>query len=799
MQQLKTQLSAFDSPIEQTIERTWSHLDWSEYSEALVEGASLLSNKMMAIGDFSLEELTAALEKDVEEPEVLLPFYVIHFLWANQAKQFLILWRDVFFEQQKAQVLFVDGKVTEGDMVQLKMQSKETVVRAFEGLKAYFDKEIQRIQLSNGGSEKQISRWKLQANPWHTYREQLELLPKQTKALWEQGAKLEAVADHFFDIRNFVNHAVSLCEKEIGRIKYTAHETTTYITENIEHKAGKVAIYLEDVESNVKIQSHNKAFSSGLEGKLESLVGKVQVYVGTSEGLLQFKDINFQKSVRQWLDSEILPLLYEVWELTEAVRNGIKMSLLNIRNRAILLSNEEKEGKTFDGKKEDISQPLSAFLKKTIAWEQDLFELDTLIKERLKERLNVTEVYGKEDFLPIGLQSTINQLKINQNEWLIKAQTWFEEQVGTVRQFKTSIEREKSLSISEKIVRYVQSHMPDSNNHQYSSIFLTKGYIGESFWVGRKAELQHVKSLVEQWKLGFRGSVILSGQRFSGKSLFGELVVNQYFSDKAIRLSPNSTINIKGRKFHAKYDLGEALEFIKNYTINDLPLVWIDDLELWANPTISLSQNVRDLRKYIDTCSGRIFFVVSMSNWLKTHLDKIYEIGKVFQAEINLDRMGVEDIREAILIRHGATHKILVDKDGKEITPQRFKKMTNSIYKDVEGNVGDALNQWSFSTQKVDAERVMHEYMPPYSLPNFLNPDTTILLAAIMIEKRTNEYRLRKLFGAPFNEKYSSIVQRLISVGILTRHLDGWLEINEAAANDIGRLLEEEGHLKFHK
>ena len=67
------------------------------------------------------------------------------------------------------------------------------------------------------------------------------------------------------------------------------------------------------------------------------------------------------------------------------------------------------------------------------------------------------------------------------------------------------------------------------------------------------------------------------------------------------------------------------------------------------------------------------------------------------------------------------------------------------------------------------------------------------------MEKRTNEYRLRKLFGSPFKEKYQHLIQRLISVGMLTRHMDGWLEINEFAVNEVGKLLERKQYLKFHR
>ena len=37
----------------------------------------------------------------------------------------------------------------------------------------------------------------------------------------------------------------------------------------------------------------------------------------------------------------------------------------------------------------------------------------------------------------------------------------------------------------------------------------------------------------------------------------------------------------------------EALEFVRKNTLNERPLLWIDDLELWWSPAIPLNQNVR--------------------------------------------------------------------------------------------------------------------------------------------------------------------------------------------------------------
>ncbi|MEM6966351.1 MAG: hypothetical protein AAF573_16425, partial [Bacteroidota bacterium] len=226
---------------------------------------------------------------------------------------------------------------------------------------------------------------------------------------------------------------------------------------------------------------------------------------------------------------------------------------------------------------------------------------------------------------------------------------------------------------------------------------------------------------------------------------------------------------------------------------------WIDDLEKWSDTNITLGQNVRALNDAIDNFGNRLFFMVSMGNWTLSFLDKTYEILKVFQAEINLDRMPADEIKRAILIRHGATHKTLINEDDEELSPQDFQKNINRIYRIVQGNIGEALNHWANGIVTADEERVRFQDATNYAFPDFINADTALIMASLMMEKRSNEYRLRKLYGPAFKEKFQHLIQRMISVGILKRHLNGWLEINELVVNDVGRLLEEKGYLKFNR
>lgn len=726
-------------------------------------------------------------------------FFVTYY-WAESAKAFMILWRDILFELQKAKIMLQLGDVTAEELEKLWDRAQATIREAAEEVTNYLEKQLRRARSKKSGIDKQLGQLRLQENPWPVYREQLQEIRGQLLDLSESYRELNQTAKAFNTIRTVLFETIAACEAELTQHRKTAQQLIDTILTNPDTKPGKVASLLEDAEAEIQLANHLAVFTETVEKNLSQLSEKLQVPIATEGGLIHYKDINFQKSTRQWLDSEIIPLMYEIWELTEINSNGLKMSLLNIRNRALVLASDNKDGNSPEFDRKDLVHPMQSFIRKSDAIEQDLKKLHEMINSRIEEDFKLSLIYHpSESFLPVPLQSTINKLRVNQNALVSNLQDWARKQTGAFTRFRRSVELEESLSISEKVVRYLQSRNWESANTHYNNLFLTKGYIGESFWVGRRDELDHLERLILDWKNGFRGAVVLTGQRLSGRSLMGELVSNRFFPQRTVRLQPQSVITVQGRRHSTTYDLEDALSFVRKHTLNRRYLVWIDDLELWRDHTIPLGKNVTALRRYIDDYGNQLFFLVAMGNPLRHQLERFYEIMKVFQAEINLDRMPQQDIRDAIMIRHGATHKELLDNKERVITPQQFQQMTAKVHKEAHGNIGEALNIWAFSTHTIDEDRVMHDLKNLYELPDFINPDNALLLSSIMLAKKTNEYRLRKLFGPSFSEKYRGVLQRLISVGLLGRSGDGWLEITESAANDLGRLLDKKHYLKFSK
>ncbi len=793
MENLHISIEQTTQTLRQAVAQCWESVSMVDRPAILAEKAGEVLAALSTPGDHAYDLFSH--EKIQITGQDRFTVCYLNYQWAEQAKAFLILWRDVIFEIQKALILQSEGSVSKEALQKLDESSGVALSTAAEELMGNLDHGLQIYNNRRVAADKMASRWKLQKNPWPVYKQQMEQLVEQCNSLVKRYEELDTSSVVFNEIRLQTTALLVACKEELTTAAMLDEKAAAILEEYSEHP-GKIAAAIEDLAEQLDLKQHLNIYGEALGGLYDRLPGQTQVCIGVLGGKLQVSDVLIKKRTRQWLDSEILPLLYEIWELAESAANGMKMALVNIRNRASLMSSDSKEVKPSETVKIDLQQPLRFFKNNLEKTSSEMSLLSHLVSKRMETsfRLSYIFKYG-DDFLPVPLQSTIDQFSLRQNKWVRRLKDWYLTKTDFLRNLLRNVEQEEKLSIPEKAARYINARSGDPANAPYANIFITKGYIGESFAVGRVEELEHFGRLVENWSVGFRGAVCVTGRRFAGKSLFGEVAAHRFFPGNTIRISPYEPVNVKGRKMDPTFDLAECLQFVKKYNLNARPLVWIDDLELWSSPDIPLTRNVRSLIEFMDDHAGSIFFMVSMSTWLKKHLETFLDFDKVFQGAIKLDRMKPEDVRQAILIRHGATHKKLVDEERNPLSPKEFNKITTAIYRMTGGNIGEALSHWSCSIWVLDDDYVVSRFSPKYSLPDFLNPETALLLSSVMLQKRTNEYRLRKLLGPSFSERYVNVLQRLVSMGILMRQPDDWLEMNDLVANGTGQLLEQKGYL----
>ena len=725
---------------------------------------------------------------------------LLHFEWAGRAKDFLLLFRDVQMQLQIALLLEREKKTDAGEVADLHERSQQVLRSALGQWEADHAARLDALQRNDKQRRKQLNAWKLQHNPWPVYRHQIGEIGAQSRKLAAEYAALTKQSDHLAKVRDLLRHTIEGSTGVLQRARDRAAEIIAMIEADEENRErpGAIAAKLEDYANEDAVPVRLDRYTNAVNAAIGRLSESQRVTLASEEGILQYKEINLRRSTDQWVSAQVMPLIYEMWELSEQMRNGLDVASANIRNRSLLLANELKAGNEVTVDPRQLAQPLTTYLQKTDQLREQYTALQSRVEHLIYTDLELASAYRNvPGFLPLPLQRGLDAFTHKQGRVLGRIGDWLGKHVRGVNRFIGEAAREEKLSVSEKTVRVIRQRTLSPNNSAYTNILMTRGYIGESFLVGRESEIAHLRQLIDSWKLGFRGAVVLTGERLAGKTLFGELITNRFFAGETIRLQPNSTLTLQGRRTRTTGDLGAALSFVEKYTVQSRPLIWIDDLEFWTDKERTFAQNVRALGQHIDDHSGRIFYLVSTNNAVYHHLNRFLDINRVFQSEINLDTFSLPDMEQAVRIRHGATHKILVDEEGEPLSDAAFAKLVARIYRATDGNVGDTINRWAYFTRRYDDERVHQPVERRFALPSFLSPDSATLLATIFLEKRSRDYRLRKLFGPAYQERYASILQRLLRVGVVTRNADGSLEITESVVNDIGRQLEDDAYLNY--
>lgn len=759
---------------------------------ALHQSSGLLTTVLSGYGRAAYEALKQNQLKATAQS------YLITFEWGEPAKAFLILLSQIIFEYQKAILLYEEQLIPIEKLQKLRKEAASTLLSAKDELLAIAHK----IDISGHDREtkQKIKYWKLQQAPWPVYEEQLQSVHKQCIRLESEYNQMQKSLHAFAALRQLIHEdiesflAILIENKEYLEVLREELEKIRNDTNYNQYESTDAR--LRHMEQKIRTISLNAVVTDKIEAIVRLFPENCSWVLEQQAGMMLFDEISLQRTLRIWLEEEILPLLNEIWELAEGSSNGLRMLIYNIglQLKTALADKNKNMVLTFDSERNAIVQ----LCRDVSTSEGYINELKSLTLARSEEVLYLSTAFQKEQlFEGSKRNSRFRKYFWQSNRLLNVAQNWVSSQWRKLKNIRKIYQKEKKLSISEKTVRCVLSRKGDPENSHYTSIFLTKGNVGEQFTVGRKDDFAHASQIIEQWKQGYRGALLITGQRLSGKTLFAEILSDNLFHTQTIKISPNVQITYEGRKFNTEYDLGEALQFFKKYSLGNAPMLLIDDLELWHDESIPLAQNVTQLLRFVDTYSANCFVVVCLNNYTKAYLSNFFNIDKVFQAEISMDGISSNDIFNAISIRHRATHKKLVGKNEEKASDAYMKRLVRKINLKANGNIGEALTRWAFSTYKTGEETVESRINSYFHLPKFLDADTGLLLSTILLYKRINEKRLRKLFGEAFSEHYVHLIRRLLHVGILVRQLDGWLEIEPSIINDLGHMLEHTGFIKY--
>ena len=158
-QSLKSLLNIFDITLDSIVNQVWS--ENPDHLESLSSGMAKITHHILELGEYVKNELD---ESSIESNE-LLPSYIIQYSWMEEAKSFLILWRDVIFQYQKALVLKSNQKISEESLIQLRLTSKDVIQEGVNYLKNYLEKETTNLEKNKRELKSKIFEWKKNKSP----------------------------------------------------------------------------------------------------------------------------------------------------------------------------------------------------------------------------------------------------------------------------------------------------------------------------------------------------------------------------------------------------------------------------------------------------------------------------------------------------------------------------------------------------------------------------------------------------------------------------------------------------------
>ncbi|MBK8392142.1 MAG: AAA family ATPase [Saprospiraceae bacterium] len=297
----------------------------------------------------------------------------------------------------------------------------------------------------------------------------------------------------------------------------------------------------------------------------------------------------------------------------------------------------------------EVESMLDGYINKTELNLSTVNSLSEPLFEQLSDNLSLVHLYNdkKQFFVNKGLKYK-NVVKSSGNSIRKTVKRFYQKKLKPIiEEVILNTEDKSNKSFGEKLVEIIEYRTSVPYNY-YSSIFLTRGLSGESFWVHRPYFEDKVSDIYKKWKSGYRGSILVTGSRHCGKSIFMEMLAREYFERRIVRISPESKLELDGRTLDTTNDLGTTLKFIEKSTTANKYLFIIDDLELWQTPNEPLGNSISALIRHLDKFATRNFYLIAMGKYAFEHYEKYYHLERSFQFVIDLSKTRPDILAEII-------------------------------------------------------------------------------------------------------------------------------------------------------
>lgn len=709
------------------------------------------------------------------------------YLIPDQIKSFLLIIRDTHIEFEKSKLKYFQNEITEDQLKGFCENLLSNQIAASISLKTYIkDSLATKYTVDENEKYSEIK------SPWETFKEQYDRIIEQIATIQKSYQNLKSSKLNINDIKELIYDVLNENEHSFNAIN---DALTLFDKASQKSDLSLESLYKYYLEIDGKIQlipSLTNQLDIQLDEKIRLLPESIKIPISANQGLLSIKEIPLQRSIRDWTQLEVLPEIYEIWELNDEAVTKVKSTSKNVLNRIQIALNNNDSPLT----NSHFLNTITLLKKDCDNCKVNAYDLTNKVKDNLNKNLSTSQFFSRSsEFLSSSWRSTIDTSPLEESPIIKNTKVWIDYAKNTIIKYINAFLDDYEPNYSETLIKYLRAAEHNKHN-EYNSIFLTKSFSGKSFYVPRRDAVKIASTSLDNWINGYRGGLLVTGNRYCGKSNFIDAFATEQRDTQTVILQPNQIITINGRKHTTTFDIQEVFDFLVKYHSGDKIIVVIDDILQWQSNDNSLITSIRAILKFVDNYNSKFYVIGSMDECQLQHFDKNLNITNSFNSILNLNKIKLDEFYKVIDIRHGATHKSIVNKDGAQVLPDLFKKYINKVYQESEGNIGDSLRIWALSLTENEFGEMKFNLFERKDLPDFFNEENTILLKAITLNREVSEYQLRSNLGPSFTVKYKDILARLISIGIVERSgYTNRLLLSETIANQIADKLNCEGYI----
>ncbi len=319
----------------------------------------------------------------------------------------------------------------------------------------------------------------------------------------------------------------------------------------------------------------------------------------------------------------------------------------------------------------------------------------------------------------------------------------------------------------------------------YINLFSSRSSIGTEFYIERNEDERHLENAIERYKEGYRGGILVLGERNAGKTVFCRHMIAKHFSNgNAHHIFPpkpgSASVEDLTRIVQQATGFSGSLTEIAA-TLAQETVVIFHDLELWFERRRDGLQAIQTLERLMDDFSDRILFVFNTNPHSFALINSLEPMHKRFIRIIQLTPFSTEEIKSLILSRHNSSglHYRWNGKEERKLSELKKAKLFDAYFSFSEGNPGVVLNTWLSNIQRVSGGilDIRIPETPGLSVLRSLDDDWLVLLTHFALHKRLSAARLERITGLGESEA-DKMLHQMHHSGLIEEQGRGIFAIN---------------------